>query len=421
MSSLLRLSRRCLLSTCGTTAPRRLLLSSSSAFSTLPEIATPTCGLDATQLEYFSLAHSFAKNELTPALASEWDSKEIFPVETMRKAAKLGFGAVFVKEDVGGSGMSRLEGSIVFEALAAGCTSTAAYLTIHSMCGWMLDTFGTEEQRQKWLPKMATMELFSSYCLTEPNSGSDAGSLSTKAVRDGDSYIINGSKAFISGAGVRDLYLVMCRTGGKGPGGISCVVVEKGTPGLSFGVPEKKMGWKSQPTATVSFEDVRVPISNLVGKEGEGFKYAMRGLDGGRINIATCSVGAAQACLERTRAYITERKQFGRAVGDNQHVQFKFADMATALVGARLMVREAARMLDRKDPEASVMCAMAKRVATDVAFNVCNDAVQLHGGYGYLKDYHVERYLRDVRVHQILEGTNEIMRVIVARKLLQGE
>lgn len=393
----------------------------SSHLATLPDIAAPTLGLDETQCEYFNLAHSFAKNELTPDNAAKWDSKEIFPVETMRKAAQLGFGAVFVREDVGGSGMSRLEGSVIFEALAAGCTSTAAYMTIHSMCGWMLDSFGTEAQRQRWLPRMATMDLLSSYCLTEPNSGSDAVSLSTKAVREGDSYVLNGSKAFISGAGVSDVYLVMCRTGEKGPRGISCILVEKGTEGLSFGAPEKKLGWKSQPTATVTFTDCRVPASNLIGVEGEGFKYAMKGLDGGRINIATCSVGAAQACVEKTRAYIMERRQFGKAIGENQYVQFKFAEMVTSVVGARLMVRQAARLLDAKDSQATVACAMAKKVATDSAFTVINDALQMHGGYGYLKDYHVERYLRDVRVHQILEGTNEIMQIIIARKLLQQD
>lgn len=385
--------------------------------ASLPEAVSPVMGLESDQKEYYELAKHFADKELAPH-AAKWDAEEIFPVETLRAAAGLGFGAIFAREDVGGSQLTRLDGSVIFEALAGGCTSTAAYLTIHNMCGWMIDTFGSEEQRQRWLPEMASLAKFSSYCLTEPNSGSDAASLSTKAVRDGDHYVINGSKAFISGGGFSDLYLVMCRTGGKGPGGISCILVEKGTPGLSFGANEKKMGWKSQPTALVHLEDVRVPASQLIGKEGDGFKYAMRGLDGGRINIATCSVGAAQACMEKARDYLMERKQFGRPIGDNQFLQFKLAEMAMELVSARLMVRQAAKLLDAKDPGATVMCAMAKKTATDIGFQVANEALQLHGGYGYLKDYQVERYLRDVRVHQILEGTNEIMRLIVSRALL---
>ena len=308
----------------------------------------------------------------------------------------------------------------MFEELAAGCTSTAAYISIHNMVAWMIDAFAAAEQRARWLPDLMTMERFASYCLTEPGAGSDAGNLATRAARDGDHYVLNGSKAFISGAGAAEVYACMVRTGGEGPHGISCIVVERDTPGLSFGAQEKKLGWHSQPTAMVILEDCRVPLDQRIGAEGEGFKIAMQGLDGGRINIAACALGAARACYERARAHLLERRQFGRRLADFQALQFRLADMATELEAARLMVYRAAARLDARAPDATLACAMAKRYATDVAFNVCNDALQLHGGYGYIKEYAIERYLRDVRVHQILEGTNEIMRLIIARRLLDS-
>ena len=364
------------------------------------------------------MARAFARDALAPHAAT-WDETAQFPVETLREAAALGLATIYVREDVGGSGMTRLDAALVFEELAAGCTSTAAYLSIHNMVSWMVDTFGDAEQRQRWLPDLCAMRLLASYCLTEPGSGSDAASLRTTARSDGNSaYLLDGSKAFISGAGASDLYLVMCRTGGDGPAGVSSVLVEKGTPGLSFGKPEKKMGWRSQPTAVVSFDGCRVPVANRIGAEGDGFKIAMRGLDGGRVNIAACSLGAARACLERATAYLKERRQFGRRLADFQALQFRLADMATELDAARLMVHRAAASLDAADPDATLHCAMAKRFATDIGFKVVNEALQLHGGYGYIQDYEVERYLRDCRVHQILEGTNEIMRVIIARRLL---
>jgi len=309
---------------------------------------------------------------------------------------------------------------LIFEELASACPSTAAYISIHNMMSWMIDQFGSREQRARFLPKLLSMEHFGSYCLTEPGAGSDAGNLATRAERDGDHYVLNGAKAFISGGGASDIYNVMCRTGGPGPSGISCIVVEKGTPGLSFGKPEKKLGWNSQPTTAVVFDNCRVPVANRIGAEGDGFKIAMKGLDGGRINIGACSLGGARACLDAARAYMGERRQFGRKLADFQALQFKLADMATELEAARLMIHRAAAALDRQDPEATLRCAMAKRFATDVGFKVCNDALQLHGGYGYMKEYPIERYLRDLRVHQILEGTNEIMRVIIARRLLEA-
>ncbi|MEJ0025817.1 MAG: isobutyryl-CoA dehydrogenase [Rhizomicrobium sp.] len=361
-------------------------------------------------------ARRFARDRLTP-FAAEWDAEEFFPVETLREAAALGFAGIYVKSDVGGSELSRLDAAIIMEELSAGCTSTAAFISIHNMASWMIDRFGNEEQRRRLLPKMTTMEKIASYCLTEPGAGSDAASLKTRAVRDGDSYVLNGAKAFISGAGVSDVYVCMVRTGEDGPKGVSCVVVEKGTPGLSFGKKERKMGWNSQPTAQVIFEDCRVPIANRIGGEGEGFRIAMMGLDGGRINIGACSVGTARAALEEALAYAKDRKQFGRAIADFQASQFKLADMATELEASRLMIRSAAAALDRRDPAATMLCAMAKRFATDTGFKIANDALQLHGGYGYLKDFPAERHVRDLRVHQILEGTNEIMRVIVAREL----
>ena len=374
--------------------------------------------LTADQEALRETARAFAMEALAP-YAAEWDERSHFPVETLREAAALGFAALYVREDVGGSALSRLDAALLFEELSAACTPTAAYLSIHNMVSWMIDTFGDEAQRQRWLPDLCTMRLIASYCLTEPGSGSDAGSLRTSARAEGNSlYRLDGSKAFISGAGASDLYLVMCRTGGEGPAGVSSVLVEKGTPGLTFGKPEKKMGWRSQPTAVVSFDGCRVPVANRLGAEGDGFKIAMRGLDGGRVNIAACSLGAARACLEKATAYLKERRQFGRALAEFQALQFRLADMATELEAARLMVHRAAASLDAGSPEATLHCAMAKRFATDVGFKVVNEALQLHGGYGYIQDYGVERYLRDCRVHQILEGTNEIMRLIIARKLL---
>jgi alkylation response protein AidB-like acyl-CoA dehydrogenase len=362
-------------------------------------------------------ARAFARNEWLPD-APGWDERREFPVEALRRAAALGFAGIYVGEEFGGSGLGRVEAAIVFEELSTACPSTAAYLSIQNMVSSMVDRFGNREQRSRLLPKLVTMEHFASYCLTEPGSGSDAAALATRARRDGGDYVLNGTKAFISGGGVSDIYLVMVRTGGAGPGGISCFFVEKGTTGLSFGKAEKKLGWNSQPTAMVIFEDCRVPAENRLGAEGEGFRIAMMGLDGGRLNIAACSLGGARACLEAARAHLLERRQFGRPLADFQGLQFKLADMATELDAARLMVWRGAASLDRAEPQAVMHCAMAKRLATDAGFRVSNEALQLFGGYGYLKDFPIERYLRDLRVHQILEGTNEIMRVIIARRLL---
>ncbi|MGB6087553.1 isobutyryl-CoA dehydrogenase [Parvibaculum sp.] len=370
------------------------------------------------QQAFQDVARNFAAEQLAP-YAADWDRDGHFPVDKLRMAAELGFAGIYVREDVGGSALTRLDAALIFEALSEGCTSTAAFLSIHNMASWMIDQFGTEEQRQKWLPKLTPMELIASYCLTEPSSGSDAASLKTRAVRDGDHYVLNGSKAFISGAGTSDLYVCMVRTGEAGAKGVSCLVIEKGTPGLSFGAPERKMGWNSQPTAQVIFEDCRVPVANRLGAEGEGFRIAMMGLDGGRLNIGACSLGTATAALKRAKAYLGEREQFGKKLGQFQALQFKFADMATELEAAKLMIYQAATKVDAKAPDATMHAAMAKRFATDVGFNVINEALQIHGGYGYLKDFPLERHLRDARVHQILEGTNEIMRVIIARELLK--
>jgi alkylation response protein AidB-like acyl-CoA dehydrogenase len=363
-------------------------------------------------------AEAFAQAELAPHSA-DWDERKHFPVDVMRRAAALGFAGLYVREDVGGSGLGRLDAALVFEALSAGDVATAAFLSIHNMCAWMIDRFGGEALRQAWLPRLTSMELIASYCLTEPGSGSDAAALRTRAVRDGDAYVVNGSKAFISGAGVSDVYVVMVRTGEDGPRGISTLVVEKGTPGLSFGAPERKMGWNAQPTAIVNLDDVRVPVANRLGEEGQGFAFAMAGLDGGRVNIAACSLGGGRLAFDTARAYLKSRSQFGRPLADFQALQFRLADMATELEAARLMVWRAAAALDAGDPLATQYCAMAKRFATDAGFEVANQALQLHGGYGYLRDYPLERIVRDLRVHQILEGTNEIMRVITARELLR--
>lgn len=362
-------------------------------------------------------ARAFAEAELAPHSA-RWDEEKVFPVQTLRAAAALGFAGLYVREEVGGSGLSRLDAALVFEELSRGDVSVAAYISIHNMVSWMIDRFGNDAQRQRWLPRLATMELLSSYCLTEPGAGSDAASLATRAERDGDDYVLTGAKAFISGAGTSDLYLVMARTGEGGARGVSAFVVEAGTPGLSFGAQERKMGWNAQPTAMVHFDGVRVPAENRIGAEGEGFRFAMAGLDGGRINIAACSLGGAGLALETAREHLSARRQFGRPLADFQALQFRLADMATELEAARLMVRRAAFALDAGDPDATLYCAMAKRFATDGGFEVANQALQLHGGYGYLRDYPLERIVRDLRVHQILEGTNEIMRVIISREIL---
>ena len=380
-------------------------------------VAPAQFSLNQDQVAVRDMARAFADGVFAPN-AIAWDEAKHFPVAEMRKAAELGMAGIYVAEDVGGSGLSRLDAILIFEALASGCPTVAAYMSIHNMVAWMIDAYGAEEQRQKWLPALCKMELFASYCLTEPNAGSDAAALQTRAVRDGDCYVINGQKLFISGAGASGVYVVMARTGGAGADGVSSLIVPGDASGLSFGAEERKMGWNAQPTRAVTFDNVRVPIANRLGAEGEGFKIAMAGLDGGRLNIAACSLGGARACLEAARDYMGEREQFGRKLAEFQALQFKLADMATDLDAARLMVHRAAASLDAGHPEATLRCAMAKRFATDVGFRVCNDALQLHGGYGYVRDLPIERYLRDVRVHQILEGTNEIMRVIIARRLL---
>ncbi len=364
-------------------------------------------------------ARAFAAEHIAP-FAAQWDEEHIFPRDVLTKAAALGLASIYVRDDVGGSGLGRMESVIVFEALSRGCPSTAAFLSIHNMTSWMIDTFGTEEQRHRLLPAMTRFEVIGSYCLTEPSAGSDAAALKTKARLDGDAYVLNGAKAFISGGASSDRYIVMARTGGEGASGISCFVVEQGSPGLSFGANERKLGWHSQPTSMVHFDNVRVPVANRIGAEGQGFKIAMAGLDGGRLNIGACSLGPASVAVELARDYMKTRKAFGRDIADFQALQFKLADMVAELEGARLMIRNAAAKLDAKAPDATLHCALAKRVATDAGFRIVNEALQIHGGYGYLRDYPLERLLRDVRVHQILEGTNEIMRVIAAREILKG-
>lgn len=373
--------------------------------------------LSEEQQAFCDLARDFAENELAP-YAAAWDRDCTFPVDVLRKVAALGFGGIYVRDDVGGSNLTRLDAALVFEGLARGCASTAAYISIHNMASWMIDRFGGDAQRRRFLPRLASMEHFAAYCLTEPGSGSDAAALRTAARREGDDYVLNGTKAFISGGGHADVYVCIVRTGGPGPDGISCVAVERDAPGLSFGAQEKKLGWHSQPTAMVNFEDCRVPAENLIGAEGQGFRIAMAGLDGGRINIGACSIGAAQASLEIARDHLLQREQFGRKLAEFQALQFRLADMATNLEAARLMIYRAAATLDKGGADATMVTAMAKRLATDTGFEVCNQALQLLGGYGYLMDFPVERHLRDLRVHQILEGTNEIMRLIVARRLL---
>lgn len=373
--------------------------------------------LNDDQRAFIDLAKQFSDAELAPN-AAKWDDEHIFPKDVMAKAGELGFCGLYSPEEAGGMGLSRLDSSLIFEELAKGCTTTTAMLTIHNMATWMVATWGTDSIKEKWCPGLVMGEQLASYCLTEPGSGSDAAALRTSAKRDGDHYIVNGSKMFISGAGETDVLVVMVRTGEPGPKGISAIVIPADAPGVIYGKAEEKLGWNAQPTRLITFEDVKVPVENLLANEGDGFKLAMKGLDGGRINIATCSVGTAQQALETATEYMKERSQFGKPLAAFQALQFKLADMATELVAARQMVRLAAFKLDNKDPEATAYCAMAKRFATDIGFQVCNEALQLHGGYGYIKEYPLERHFRDVRVHQILEGTNEIMRLIIARRLL---
>jgi hypothetical protein len=374
--------------------------------------------LSEEQTAIFDMARAFAEDRLAPH-AVEWDQTQTFPADTLRATAKLGMAGAYVSEEYGGSNLSRLDATLIFEGLSYGCPSIAAFLSIHNMCAWMIDSFGSQEQRAHWVPKLCAMETIASYCLTEAGSGSDAAALRTSARMQGNELVLNGTKSFISGGGVSDLYIVMVRTGEDGPKGISTVLVEKGTDGLSFGANEKKMGWNAQPTAEVQFENCRLPATNLLGEEGNGFKYAMMGLDGGRLNIASCSLGAAQCALDKSLRYMQERKAFGKTLASFQALQFKLADMETELQAARTFLRHAAWKLDKQAPDATKFCAMAKQFTTDIAFKVANDALQLHGGYGYLADFGIEKIVRDLRVHQILEGTNEIMRLIVSRQLLE--
>ncbi len=363
------------------------------------------------------LADRFTAEEITPQ-AADWDERHFFPRETIRNAAKLGFGGIYVPEAAGGIGLGRIEAALITEAMAYGCPSTAAFISIHNMAVWMIGQFAADDVCKRFVPKLVSMEHMASYCLTEPGAGSDAASLKTKAVLDGDHYVVNGSKAFISGAGVNEIYVCMVRTGEDGHRGISCLVVEKDRPGVSFGANERKLGWHSQPTAMVNFEDVRVPVSNRVGSEGEGFKIAMAGLDGGRLNIAACSIGGAQRCLDETINYVQERRQFGTAIAEFQNTQFMLADMATQIAAARALTHIAAQKVTEDAPDKTQAAAMAKLLATDAGSKVANDALQLHGGYGYLMDYPIERIVRDLRVHEILEGTNQIMRVVIGKSLL---
>ncbi|MBP6723315.1 MAG: acyl-CoA dehydrogenase family protein [Halioglobus sp.] len=369
------------------------------------------------QRAYIDSARAFAEGAMAPN-AARWDEESIFPKEVLRQAGELGFMGMYTPESAGGLGMGRLDASLIVEELARGCTATAAFLTIHNMATSMVGKYCSAGVIAQWCPELVSGEKLASYCLTEPGAGSDAASLRTTAVRDGDDYLVNGSKVFISGAGATDVLVVMLRTGGPGPKGISALLIPADAQGVSYGKKEEKMGWNAQPTRMISFDNVRVPVTNRLGEEGQGFAIAMEGLDGGRINIATCSVGTAQQALMEATAYVQQRRQFDTAIADFQATQFKLADMLTELVAARQMVRLAASKLDQKDPQASTYCAMAKRFATDAGFNVCNDALQLYGGYGYIREYPMERHVRDTRVHQILEGTNEIMRVIISRKML---
>lgn len=368
------------------------------------------------QLQIQEMARQFTADAITPH-AAEWDEKHLFPRDTIRAAAELGFASIYVSEESGGIGLGRLEAALIMEAMAYGCPSTSAFISIHNMASWMIDTFGSQTVKDKYLPSLITMERIASYCLTEPSSGSDAAALKTRAVLDGDHYVVNGSKQFISGAGENEIYVTMVRTGEEGPKGISCLVIEKDMPGVSFGANERKLGWHSQPTRQVTFEDVRVPIENRVGGEGEGFRFAMMGLDGGRLNIGACSLGGAQRCLDEAIRYTKDRQQFGKAVADFQNTQFTLADMATELEAARALLYLAAAKVTAGAPDKTRFAAMAKRLATDTGSSVVDRALQLHGGYGYLQDYPIERFWRDLRVHSILEGTNQVMRMIIGREL----
>ncbi|MCO6381734.1 acyl-CoA dehydrogenase family protein [Oceanicola sp. 502str15] len=372
------------------------------------------------QIAILEMTEGFALNELRPK-AVEWDSLKHFPTDVLAQAGSLGLGAIYTREDVGGSALGRVDAVMIFEALAKGCPTIAAYISIHNMCCWMIDRFGSPEQRAHWCPKLATMETLASYCLTEPGAGSDASALSTRATREGDEFILNGQKQFISGAGTSDVYIIMARTGAPGPSGISAFLVERDTPGLSFGANEQKMGWNAQPTRTVTMDNLRIPASNMLGAEGKGFNIAMAGLDGGRLNIAACSLGGAQAALDASQHYMRDRRAFGKALIDMPTLQFRLADMATDVEVSRTILWRAAASLDAKSPRATTLCAMAKQFVTDHCFRVANEALQLHGGYGYLSEYGIEKIVRDLRVHQILEGTNEIMRLIVSRSLVPGE
>jgi alkylation response protein AidB-like acyl-CoA dehydrogenase len=374
-------------------------------------------GLTEEQHSIRDMARAFAAEKLAPH-ALRWDAEKHFPLDVIRSVAELGMGGIYVREDVGGSGLKRLDAALVFEALSTGCPAVAAYISIHNMVAWMIDKFGAPALRQAWLPRLCSMELLASYCLTEPQAGSDAAALSARAVRDGDHYVVTGVKQFISGAGATDVYAVMVRTGEAGPGGVTALLLEKDMPGLSFGPNERKMGWNAQPTRQVIMEQVRVPVANRIGEEGQGFRIAMAGLDGGRLNIGACSLGGAQSAIDKSIAYMKDRRAFGKALTEFQALQFRLADMATELEAARTLLWRAAATLDAGDPQATQLCAMAKRFATDTGSKVANDALQLLGGYGYLAEYGLEKLVRDLRVHQILEGTNEIMRVIVARRLL---
>ncbi|PRW32835.1 acyl- dehydrogenase [Chlorella sorokiniana] len=398
--------------------PAGALRATGAALHTSTAAVARFAGFDLTddQLEFQHVADTFAREELAP-FSAQWDEKHIFPIDTLKKAAELGFAGLYVSEDVGGAGLSRLDAAIIFEALSWGCIPTAAYLSIHNMVASVIDKWGSPHLRGEYLPALTAMEARASYCLTEPGSGSDAASLKTTARREGDHYVLNGQKIFISGGGSSHLYLVMARTGEPGPKGISAFLIEKDTEGLSFGKPERKMGWNAQPTTTVMMDNVRVPVDSRVGQEGEGFKIAMWALDGGRVNIGACSIGGAQFCLDTARQYAHQRQQFGSPIANFQATQFKFADMATQLQASRLMVRHAAAALDSGSRGKTLECAMAKRYATDACFEVANSALQLLGGYGYLQEYPIERYMRDLRVHCILEGTNEIMRLIINREL----
>ena len=370
------------------------------------------------QREIQDLARKFTADRITP-FAAEWDENHHYPVDVWKAAGELGFGAIYVAEESGGIGLGRLEAALIMEAMAYGCPSTSAFISIHNMAAWMIDRFGGQPVKDKYLPSLIGMEQFASYCLTEPSSGSDAAALKTRAVRDGDDYVVSGSKAFISGGGANEIYVTMVRTGEDGPKGISCLVIEKDMPGVSFGAQERKLGWHSQPTAQVNFDEVRVPVANRIGAEGEGFRIAMAGLDGGRLNIGACSLGGAQRCLDEAIAYTKERKQFGQPLADFQTIQFTLADMETELQAARALLYSAAVRVTENAPDKTRFAAMAKRFATDTGWSVADRALQLHGGYGYLQDYPIERILRDLRVHRILEGTNEIMRMITGRDMLR--